>query len=42
MDIYQILYEGIFYKIVENINIGFKITEIYFQIKKKVLDIILI
>ena len=30
----QILYDGIIYKIIENKNRGFKITERYFQIKK--------
>ena len=30
----QLLYDGILYKIVENKNKGFKITERYFQIKK--------
>ena len=33
-EISQILYDGILYKIVENKNKGFKITERYFQIKK--------
>ena len=33
-DTSQILYDGIIYKIIENKNKGFKITERYFQIKK--------
>lgn len=33
-DISQIIFDGILYKIVENKNKGFKITERYFQIKK--------
>ena len=33
-DTSQILYDGIIYKIIENKNKGYKITERYFQIKK--------